>query len=541
MNWEELLCTNDFNQDFEIFVNSLKYCYECSFSPVRVQENRYKKPKNWYTEELRQQKIFLEVLYDKMKRENTKKMIELYKKSKTKYKENIKKTKKCSNSAYLSQAENKNKAAWKIIKGNWKPDPPVTAVNTEKLNTYFVELPGNLVNSPKGVSSRTRMPSFASTNSFQMNEVSQEVILNIVKRLKGKKSTDHFGLSNYIIKKILHYIITPLTVLINTAIREGRFPEVLKIVRVRPILKKGGPNDASNYRPIGMVPILSKILETVVAKQLSEYLEQKGLISEEQYGYREGYNTVDAVSSIVEEIIYAFEKKEKCVATFCDLSKAFDMVSHDILLEKLERYGIQGKSNRFFNEYLRGRRQYVCHNGNNSAIKQINRGVPQGSVLGPLLFLIFINEVGGQVPCKVILYADDTTLVTRSNETKLALNIAQDNLKQLKTCIAENELILNEEKTFTKEFMIKRQEKSTSTNFLGIILDSGISWKNHISELNSKLSKVIYLLRSLKDELRAETLRTAYFGLFHSKLSYGIVLWGGAPDAVTTFRLIVYF
>ncbi|KAK9501212.1 hypothetical protein O3M35_011970 [Rhynocoris fuscipes] len=369
-----------------------------------------------------------------------------------------------------------------------------------------------------------------------MKNIKEEDIIEIVAGMKGKTSTDYFGFSNLFIKKTIQSFITPLTLLINRCITSGHFPETLKITKIIPVHKKGDLNEAENYRPIALVPVISKIIERVIAKQLLQYFEDNKLFSKDQYGYRQGRSTIDAIIALVEEIMDAFENKDVCKITFCDLSRAFDMVSHDILMKLVVSSGYE-QSLSLFRSFLYNRSQYVYIKGYSSSLREIKRGVPQGSVLGPILFTFLSTDVGKYLPEKLILFADDTTLISRDGNRNQLEQKTRTNITLFEEWLHSNELILNKNKTYQKEFNIRAKITDEPVKFLGLHIDSSLTWKVHTLKLREELSKAIYLIRKLKDEVPEEIMKTAYFGIFQSKMAYGIIVWGAATEANIIFKL----
>ena len=279
------------------------------------------------------------------------------------------------------------------------------------------------------------------------------------------------------------------------SIYKGEVPSALKIAKVIPIYKKGDKGEYGNYRPISLLPTFSKIYEKIIHKRLYSYVINRSIIYESQYGFRQGHSTVNAISELIENIIEGFDKQESTLAVFLDLSKAFDTIDHSILLKKLEFYGIRGKALDWFVSYLKNRQQFVSLDGHNSETLDIKCGVPQGSVLGPLLFIIYTNDLPHTLKhSKSILFADDTNLFKTSKDISELFNHVNSDLKVITEWFYSNHLSLNTTKTHYVLFTLTKHnttsqhiylggtliERKQYVRFLGILVDDKLSWKYHI-------------------------------------------------------------
>lgn len=315
----------------------------------------------------------------------------------------------------------------------------------------------------------------------------------------------------------------------------------MQIGKVLSLFKKGDRTDISNYRPISILPLFSKCLEKLIFRRLSTFLESKNLITQCQFAFRRGMSTQLALLEQKEFILKNFEDNLLTLGVFIDFSKAFDCINHDLLLQKLLHYGIRGVAHDLIKSYLNHRSQYVEVNGISSQLKPIKLGVPQGSILGPLLFNIYVNDiVNVDASTKYVIYADDTTLLFTSNNSEDLVTTANSVLAKLYKWSIENGLTINTNKTKTVLFQAKNKNVSlqsdirlnhcnlevvTSAKTLGIIFDQDMSWSSHTNYLAGKLSQIagqVFALKSLP--LKVKLL--VYHSLFASHLNYCILVWG---------------
>ena len=313
--------------------------------------------------------------------------------------------------------------------------------------------------------------------------------------------------------------------------------------KVIPIYKSKDKQMLNNYRPISLLPIFSKIIEKVIYQRLFNFLNTNNALFSSQYGFRKNHSTINAVTELVSHVINAMNRKENTISVFLDLSKAFDTVNHNILLRKLEFYGIRGLALQWFKNYLTGRKQYVLYNNTQSSKQYITCGVPQGSVLGPLLFLIYINDTPNCLKhSKSIVFADDTTIFASCNNMNTLYNNMNDDLANLINWFKANMLSLNIAKTNYLLFPSSKLVnvggnmklyagadeiiRNECCKFLGIIIDDKLGWLDHINSINIKLSRSLYILNSVKNMLPNYILRQLYFTMVQPYLTYGIILWG---------------
>ena len=322
---------------------------------------------------------------------------------------------------------------------------------SSKMNEHFSSVADKIASkinpSPKDPCSY--MPNYNST--FRMHSINSNIIKRIVSKMESKKSTDIFGISNFLIKKIINGIALPLAHIINLSISTGIVPNDMKIAKVIPIYKIKGNNsilkiDPSKYRPISLLPVFSKILEKIVYQQLMCYLNTNNIIYEHQYGFQSKKSTVHPVIHFLNYIAEAKNESKVAIGVFCDLEKCFDTISHSILIRKLSKIGIKGIELEWFRNYLRDRKQFVSVNNVDSNKLGISRGVPQGSILGPILFLIYINDLKNCTELFTLLFADDSSFLISGKDfaqLKSKLNIE---LKKITDWFRCNEMSQNHTK-----------------------------------------------------------------------------------------------
>ena len=352
--------------------------------------------------------------------------------------------------------------------------------------------------------------------------------------------------------------MSPLTYITNKVLSTGVFPERLKYSEVKAVYKKGDTTSFSNYRPISLLTSFSKIIEKIIFKRLSCHLNDNQILVNEQFGFREKLSTETATYALLNNVLASLDKKHFVGSIFCDLQKAFDCVNHDILLDKMQFYGISGRANNLIKSYLDNRHQRISLIDNNlnkvsSKWERVKHGVPQGSVLGPLLFIIYINDLSLNIGklANPILFADDTSIIiTNTNLTEFKSNI---DLVMTETInwFQSNLLTLNCSKTHFLQFLTKKQNEIklqitasntlitniSSTKFLGLTIDSTLSWKEHVAELTSKLNKACYAIRVLKPFMTLKALKMIYFAYVHSVLAYGIIFWGDLHHSDSIFKI----
>lgn len=482
----------------------------------------------------------------------------------------LKKIKLAYERGEFMKAKNNPKTTWKLIKNianfNNKSDSPsdLLQISTtpersiNAVNEYFSNIGQNLSSkcinlSTSGISSP--LVSSPRLNSMALIKTDCQEIESILIGLK-KSAVGWDNISVSLLKAARHFLIPVLTHVFNLCFMSGTFPTVFKEAIVLPIYKSGHRGIVNNYRPISILSTLSKVIEKILNNRLINYLNKYHILSDRQFGFRKGRCTEDAVLELSNTIVRNFNTKLKTIGIFLDLSKAFDTVSIPILLSKLEKIGVRGQVQEIFKSYLSNRKQRVKIDGYLSQCQTLTCGVPQGSVLGPTLFLVYINDLCNLaiINTKIFAYADDTALLIQAASWAEARANAESAMRVVMIWLNNNLLTLNPDKTIFTTFSLSAStlpqqplsifahccnpdvitcscstlQHSNSVRYLGVHLDSLLTWKDHLDTIVRKLRKLIYIFKTLRSIVDTQTLKSVYLSLVQSILTYCITVWGGS-------------
>ncbi|KXJ26086.1 putative RNA-directed DNA polymerase from transposon BS [Exaiptasia diaphana] len=482
----------------------------------------------------------------------------------------IKKTKRIYFQETIENNKGNPKGIWKALKsltGKEKAKTNITELKTtgglicdkteiaEELNDYFVNIAEHL--SKDGDTSShfydaSLLENYVASKlhggeTYEIPPMTADDVLKIINKISANKATGPDGISARIIKIIAPVFARPLCRLINQSIKTSTFPSNWKIARVSPLFKSGSRSDRNNYRPISVLSILSKIIEKHVASTFQEYLDQNNLIYTAQSAFRKGHSTTTALIKLTDQLFMNMDSDKLSGLVFIDFRKAFDVIDHEILLKKLSAYRLSPLALDWFKSYLSDRQQFVCIQKSNSSKKQVRQGVPQGTILGPILFLVFVNDL--HLSCNntgnLDMYADDVTLSTSSkdvNQLNRDLNLLMNDVSKWGD---SNRMFVNKEKTKAMLVQSNRLHRKNTAdveelsitlkdskldnvcehNLLGVKIDNKLSYDAHIDDLAKKLAKRIGLLRHVRSYLKQGQREIYYNTVIKPTLLYGSDIW----------------
>ena len=426
---------------------------------------------------------------------------------------------------------------------------------TEAFNNFFVNIGSSLASKiDKTESNYSDYLSGSHSSSFFLLPTTIEEVSMLLRNMDLSKSPGYDNLPARLLSGAANSISKHLCHIFNLSFEQGKFPTALKVAKVTPLFKKGSTDIPGNYRPISVLPLISKILEKIVNKQLKYYLEKKGILYKHQYGFRSKYSTKLSLIHLINNLIHQIDSGKASIGIVIDFAKAFDTINHDILLRKMEHYGIRGLPNQWFENYLYDRSQFVYSTGISSQRLPILCGVPQGSVLGPTLFLLYINDLPNSTDFfEFRLFADDSNLF-HSFPPGVCIDLCMVNTHLndvVKWCQA-NKLTINCSKTNYIIFSGRRASPSVtgslsiktnvideveSATFVGIEIDKHLTWKNHISKINSIIRRKTGILLKLRRSIPRHILLLLYRSLIEPHITYGLEVWGSTyPSHLTSIH-----
>lgn len=438
-----------------------------------------------------------------------------------------------------------------------KYSPTCTSISAETFNNHFLSaaesLLQNTTQKPPSVSPNlvkycdSKLPSHS---SFHIPFMSVHDVGKAIESLKSKRTSGHDGISTAVLKLSLPFIVEPLTFIYNLCIERGEFPSDLKKAKVIPLPKSKDLTDPNKFRPISILSSLSKPIEKHIHRHLQLFLDTHNLIHPLQSGFRPRHSCQTALSHLTDRWLTTINKSLLTGVVFLDFSKAFDLVNHTLLIQKLSVYRVSDQAVSFFKSYLECRRQHVSVNGKSSPEGLIMHGVPQGSILGPLLFTLYINDLPlhiSQPDVTCSLFADDATLDVSAPDVPTISSSLQQAINEVSDWCQTNSMVPNPSKT---ECMLVTTRQKHQLNppplklsigqqpitqvrehrLLGVTVDDQLSWHSHTNSLCKVLSKNLFLLSRLVQFTDVSTRQLFYTAHIKSHLDYGSTVWDGCSD-----------
>ena len=549
----------------DIFMSNVEQIHDLSF-PLRQLSRKRQRDKPWITVGLKISIRHKNSLYRKS-------LIKPSESRSLRYKEYKKVVDKCIRDAeqnyhreILEEYKGSSRRIWQYLSniiGNTKNKQPkyIARIKTDNgeitdpdavsnaFNDYFCSIGKTLADAIPN--RRNKFLDYISnqiSSSFYLMPIIEDDVIKIIQKLPLRKAPGPDGIAPKLLKMKPELFAVPLTLIFNQSIGKGIYPNKFKIAKVVTIHKKGPTYLTGNYRPISLLSIFNKIFEKIIHKQLMSFIEKHELWYLFQFGFRKLHSTTLAIIEITDMIKKQLDRGNYVFGLFLDLTKAFDTVDHEILLKKMECYGIRGHANNFFRSYLTGRQQYCYVNNVASKLSGQSYGVPQGSVLGPLLFLIYINDLprsitGGELR----LFADDTSLfITGKNLDKITSE-AKVHISNLKEWFICNKLTLNESKTHFTIFHTKNKPLPPNLNtietngmvihrcdtvkYIGLMMDEQLNWKTHIDSVLKSVRKYFGIFNNIKGYISKPIARQLFFAFVNSRITYGIEAYGSCSTS----------
>ena len=561
-DWSDIYANYDVNVASKIFFDKIQTYFNSSFLKTRLSRQRAK-DKKWITTGLKKSSRVKAKLYkawlknktpdNELSYKNYKKIFKqlaheceaaYYREMFDKKTNTIKQIWKNLNTVCSFKNKGATKTISKIINNGIETSDPFEICS--QFNTYFSSIGESLIKKSKNIctnkdfSYKEYSPKSV-VNSMFCEPVTLDELTTVVTKLANNKAAGPDNIGPRLLKETAPVILEPLLHIINLSFTTGVMPDILKVARVVPVHKKGDQSSLQNYRPISLLSLFHKIFEKLMVKRLTSFVNTNSLLYNYQFGFRKNYSTILALIDVIDDIYSHLENKDLVIGIYLDLQKAFDTVDHSILLWKLHNYGIRGVMHSWFKSYLSNRKQYVSVNGCNSSQLPVSCGVPQGSVLGPLLFLLYINDIYNSVPGeKIKLFADDTNLfiaAKSASELELKANLLLSNINKW---LDANRLHLNIDKTCYSLFSptksnVPRVSIKISNNeikcvdncqYLGVTIDNKLKWTAHIDKVILKLKRLVGICCKLRYKLPDWCLQDIYYAFIHPYILYGLEVYG---------------
>ena len=425
----------------------------------------------------------------------------------------------------------------------------------ERCNEHFVSIGQKLASDIENTDAHSPTAHMKPVEAkFSFKPISVPQVIRIIKKLLNSKATGIHGIPNKTLKEAADIIGPSLTDIFNFSVLTKVFPDDLKIGKVATVYKSGDKDDSNNYRFISVFPTVARGFEKILYGQVYEYFASNKLLGNEQFGFRTLHSTALALSKSSSNWWLNMDKGKMNSVVFLDIQKAFDTVNHKILLDKLNHYGIRDEELSFFSSYLHRRTQCCSVNEHKSTFSEITCGVPQGSILGPLLFIIYMNDLPTYVQdAHITMYADDTS-IDRAFQTCQQLKEELPAFVKVCKWLKINKLTLNTVKT---EFMLigtsqrlnqsdqnpestpyaivigqKEMRRVKLVKYLGMIVDDKLAWSQHVDYISSKIRHNIGMLKHIRHFIPKESLLLLYHTLIEPYSKYCSIVWGQCSETL---------
>ena len=496
------------------------------------------------TQQMKMESIRLQMKHDKD---------DTLRKEYTSVKKSLRKSIKIVKGNFLRKAlsDTQPKAVWNTVHNILKNTCQKIKHDPDALNHHYCTLASRLTDKPNVASINQKFVDELpcnGPNAFKLSHTSYEEVCKIIQNLKNDCSTGQDNIPVRFIKPVSDFITSPLAHIINNCIDKCIFPDAWKIARICPIPKVDNPTKPADYRPISVLPIFSKVYERVILKQLSDYIETNRLYQATQSGFRKGHSTTTILSKLRDDIRRAMNKSEVTIALMIDFSKAFDTVDHRTLLLKLHHLNFSRDTLKLILDYLSDRKQFVQVDDKSSDTSPIYFGVPQGSILGPVLFNLYVHNLQGSIASQSMQYADDTTIYahTKPNRINNISEALQGDLNKLRDWSSEQNLLFNDTKTKLLLFSTPQLnrvhnlnatelaiscgnsviERSFSTKILGMTFDENLTWKEHITSIIKNANSTLRSLRLVKRFTPLKVRKALAQAMVLSLINYGNSIYG---------------
>lgn len=548
-DWNSLLHLGDVDDVFEAFNSVFMWCMDisCPYIKTKIRKN---KNDNWISEEVRESSRGLRELFWLKSYFHIPELELKYKNNKKNHRQLIQKTKRQYYCNKIDSASNKPKVLWQIVNKIRNKEEKFDKVLTLNINdvatseklivsnafaSYFSSVAVDLVERVHGGFRPNILYTIKCDRTFIFTPVCSRDVEYVLRSLKNKKSGGADGISNYLLKSVEEHIVEPLTIVVNKSFETGRFPSGLKTALVKPLHKKDCRTNIENYRPISLLSAFSKVIEKIAYGQIFDFLQKFKVLDKCQHGFTKHKSTETALFDCMDLVYKNLDDNNYVVGIFFDITRAFDCVDVNLLIDKLFSFGFRGVSLDWMVSFLTDRYISVNVNGARSSEIKIPLGVPQGSVLGPLCFLLMINDLPGYFKSGYpIIFADDTSVIVSTKKPEDLERFIINTVTNMRTWCAMNRLVLNDNKTKFVYFHKRRplpnlQEQFTTetcVDLLGVKVDDNLSWNYHIEHVCKRLSSAYYAIHQLRSTLTRNNLIEMYYSLAYSIISYNVIVWG---------------